>query len=146
MMDEKELLCSKQHKQAHALCLKLERQSEETNALYEAFPLFLEMLDSPISYVRVRGFRLICAQAQWDVEGLIEKNLDKILRELEDEKPTSVRQCLSQLPKMIQYKPELNDQIWIRLKQLDVARYQDSMRPLIIKDVERILNEMENER
>ena len=49
-------------------CLELEQQSKASDELYYAFPLFLEMLDSPNAFVWVRGFRLLCAQAKWDTD------------------------------------------------------------------------------
>lgn len=136
----KDLLCSKQHKQAHALCLQLEQDSEEHDSLYQSIPLFLEMLGSSDTYIRVRGFRLLCAQAKWDADGQIEQNLEKILEALEDSKPTNLRQYLSVLPKIMQCKPHLTAQIHTKLNSLDLTKYNDSVRPLIMKDIAEIIS------
>lgn len=143
MVELKELLCSKQHKQAHDFCLQLEQQSEESADLYSSLPLFLEMLDSDNAFVRVRGFRLVCAQAKWDAEGQIKQHLQKILNALDDEKPTNVRQCLSGLPKLMQYKPHLKDAIRDKLATLDLSKYKDSMRPLIMGDIDDVMRLIE---
>ena len=135
----KELLCSRQHKQAHDLCLQMEQESEENGDLYRSFPLFLEMLDSDNAYVRVRGFRLICSQAKWDEENQIERNLKRILNALDDEKPTNVRQCLSVLTRITAYKPNLKDAIRIKLNGLELAKYRDSMQLLIMRDIENVM-------
>ena len=47
------------------------------------------------SFVRVRGFRLCCAQAQWDSENKLERHIDELLAILDDDKPTAVRQYMS---------------------------------------------------
>lgn len=53
MENLREMLYSKQHKQAHDICTALESESEESDALYADLPLFLEMLDSDSAYIRV---------------------------------------------------------------------------------------------
>ena len=73
MTQLREILYSSNHKQAHRICLELEQQSNASGELYSEFPLFLEMLDSPNAFVRVRGFRLLCSQAKWDTDCLKEK-------------------------------------------------------------------------
>ena len=40
---------------------------------------FINLLKNKSSFVRTRGFRLACVQAQRDVENKIEKNLEVIL-------------------------------------------------------------------
>lgn len=139
MPELRELLYSNQHKQAHDICSALEADSESSDGLYSQLPLFLEMLDSKNAFVRVRGFRLICAQAKWDSGNLLEKHLDKILGTLEDDKPTNLRQYLSVLPKLISHKPELSGALRNKLTTLDLSKFKDTMRPLILKDIQTIL-------
>lgn len=47
MTQLRDILYSSNHRQAHGFCLELEQQSKASDELYYAFPLFLEMLDSP---------------------------------------------------------------------------------------------------
>ena len=99
---------------------------------------FINLLKNKSSFVRTRGFRLACVQAQRDVENKIEKNLEVILLILDDEKPTAVRQCLTSLHTVILYKPELGETIIAKLDAMDLSKYKDSMSPLIKKDMEEL--------
>lgn len=131
-------LQSKNNKEAYQLLLQLELQAAVSNVLYDRFADFLELLNSRSSFVRTRGFRLACAQAQWDVDHKIEKNLDRLLCMLDDEKPTAVRQCLAALHMVILYQPDLADRIEAKLDAMDLSGYRDSMRPLLEKDIEEL--------
>ena len=135
-------LQNKDNNSAHQLLLQLEMQSAESDGLYRYFDDFIGLLRSKSSFVRVRGFRLACAQARWDKEDRTERNLEAMLRMLEDEKPTAVRQCLAALHIVTIYKPELTEKIECRLNSLDLSRYNDSMIPLIKKDIERLRKAM----
>lgn len=56
----------KDDKVAYSNLLELEKFAEQSDAIYEYFDIFLEMLDNEKSFIRVRGFRLICKNAKWD--------------------------------------------------------------------------------
>ena len=100
------------------------------------------MLNNSKTFIRVRGFRLICYLAKWDIENKINKNIDVILNELEDEKGTSVRQCLGKINLILMYKIELSEKIERKLKSLDITKYKESMRNLIKKDIDSILESL----
>lgn len=85
---------------------------------------------------------LICSIAKWDNENKINKNIDIILSELEDEKGVSVRQCLEKINLILMYKTELTDIIENKLKGLDLSKYKESMQSLIKKDVDYILEHL----
>ena len=133
-------LQNKNDKEAHQLLLQLESRSAETDELYEYFEDFVGLMKGKSSYVRTRGFRLICAQAQWDHENKIERNIDVLLSMLDDEKPTAVRQCLAALHNIVLYKPDLSETIEAKLDHLDLSKYKDSMSPLIQKDIDELRN------
>ena len=101
------------------------------------------MLDVKRSYVRIRGFILICNQARWSENGELEAVLDKMLKLLYDTKPPVVRQCIGVLQEVVLYRPELSDKIKEKVKEIDVTKYRDSMSPLIKKDMEALLNRMD---
>lgn len=115
-----------------------EKQSAESNEFYHHFEDFMELIKSKSSYVRTRGFRLACAQAQWDVEHKIEKNFSFMLSMLDDEKPTAVRQCLAALHIVVLYKSNLVGEIEEKLSTMDLSKYKDSMSPLIQKEMEEL--------
>lgn len=131
-------LQNKNDKEAHQLLLQLESRSAETDELYAYFEDFLGLLKGKSSYVRTRGFCLICALAQWDHENKIEQNIDTLLSMLDDEKPTAVRQCLAALHNIVLYKPDLSETIEAKLDQMDLSKYKDSMSPLLEKDIDEL--------
>lgn len=139
MTELKEILCAKDARESYGLFLQLEEQAKETGELYANFPLFLGMLSSASTYIRVRGFRMICAVARWDDRGLVERNLPVILSELEDEKPTAVRQCLAVLPELLKCKPGLIGAVRRKLSDLDLTGYRSSMQPLLRRDIAALL-------
>ena len=117
------------------MLLLLEKESAESNALYGNFVDFIELLKSGNSFVRTRGFRLACAQAQWDVDNQLEENLDVLLGMLDDEKPTAVRQRLSALHEVVRCKPQLARRVEDKRSRMDLSQYKDSMRPLMEADI-----------
>jgi len=75
-------------------------------------------------------------------ENKINKNINVILNELEDEKGTSVRQCLEKLNLILMYKVELTEVIEDKIRNLDITKYKESMRVLIKKDIDYILEHL----
>ena len=130
-----EKLYDKDDKIAYNYLLELEDESNKSNRLYAYFDGLLEMLNDDKTFVRVRGFRLICHLAKWDIENKINDNIDLILAELNDEKATSVRQCIAKLNVLLEYKPELADTVKNSLINLDLSKYKESMKSLIEKDI-----------
>lgn len=134
-----QLLWEKDEKEAYEQLLELEKISKTSKEVYSYLDDFIEMLESEKSYIRVRGFRLICKNARWDGENRINKQISKILEELEDEKPTAVRQCLQAITELIENKKECNNLIKEKLLKINYAKYKKSMQSLIFKDVEKVL-------
>lgn len=62
--------------------------------------------------------------------------------ELEDEKGTSVRQCLEKLNLILMYKVEPTDVIENKVRNLDLSKYKESMQSLIKKDIDYILEHL----
>lgn len=127
---------------AYKNLLELETITTESNELYDYFNEFLEMLNNNKTFIRVRGFRLICCLAKWDNENKINNNINIILKELEDEKGTSVRQCLEKLKLILMYKVDLTDIIENKVRNLDLSKYKESMQSLIKKDIDYILEHL----
>ena len=135
-------LQSKDDREAYRLLLLLEQRSEESDELYGCLEDFLGLLHSKSAFVRVRGFRLACAQARWDAEDRLGRHLDALLAMLDDPKPTSVRQCLAALGPVILHKPGLRGRIAAKLDGMDLSKYKDSMRPLIGRDIQALREQM----
>lgn len=139
MQQQIEKLYSKDTKVAYATLLELELECAKSDALYPYFDTFLEMLDDSNTYIRIRGFRLLCHLAAWDKEDKINRNIVKILSALDDEKGTAVRQCLAHINQILLYKDELHEEVECKLQQMDLSKYKDTLRPLIQKDIDTIL-------
>lgn len=137
-MDIIEKLQDKNNTAAYRFLLELEATSADSGELYSYFEKYLELLSHKSSFVRVRGFRMCCAQAQWDSKNKLEHHIDELLTILDDDKPTAVRQCLSALHTVTLYKPDLCGRIEEKLRTLNLEKYKDSMRPLIEKDIEEL--------
>lgn len=135
-------LYNEDNNSAYKTLLELETITTESNVLYNYFNEFLKMLNNEKTFIRVRGFRLICSLAKWDNENKINKNIDIILKELEDEKGTSVRQCLEKLNLILMHKIELTDIIENKVRNLELSKYKESMQFLIKKDIDYILKHL----
>lgn len=120
--------------------LQIEEYAHNSNDLYAYFDYFLSMLLDDRSYVRVRGFKLICILSKHDKNNKINENIKLILNLLNDDKPIVVRQCLNALIELINNKPELVSIIKEQLNKLDYMKYKDSMNPLVKKDIDHILS------
>ena len=137
-----EALQDKDDKKAYALSKEIIAKSVTSDEYYSFFDEFTGLLTAKSSYVRTRGFVLCCAQARWDEEGRLAEAIPDMLALLHDEKPTVVRQCLGALREVILYRPELHEVIKSEVEKLDVAKYKDSMSPLIKKDAYELLKMM----
>lgn len=121
----------------------LEELSDTSDVLYPHINKFISMIDSEKYVMRVRGFRLLCKQAKWDADNVIDRNLDFALNILNDEKPTAVRQALAALQDIVIYKNNLHEQVRQRVLAIDYLRYKDTMHSLIAKDIDALLKAMD---
>lgn len=128
-----ELLASRDNSQAYQALKALEEVSAESNCLYPHMDEFIAMTGSSNSYVRTRGLALIAHNAKW-VDDKIDGIIDGYLEHITDEKPICARQCIKLLPLLAKAKPALAPKIVSALRDANVARYADSMRPLVQKD------------
>ena len=121
---------------------EIESSIDESKLLYKYFDDIKKMLLDEKSYIKMRGFRIICKLSKWDNDNKINNIIDILLQVLDDEKPTIVRQCLSSLNNLLLYKIELSEKVENKLKKLDLSKYKDSMKPLIQKDIDFILKQL----
>lgn len=136
------ILINADDKKAFDMLYKLELITTESNELYNYFDTFLDMLNSNRTFVRVRGFRMICSLSKWDIDNKIDNNIDDILNELDDDTATSVRQCLSRINLIIMYKINLIDKIENKLNSLNLSKYKESMQSLIERDIKNIIDNL----
>ena len=92
---------------------------------------------------RTRGLTLIAYNAKWDKDNKIDEIIDEYLKHIEDVKPITARQCIKLLPMIAKNKPELKCDIVAALQKADTSIYADSMQPLVYKDIQNSLAEIE---
>lgn len=131
-------LCEKDDKAAYEYSKQIGAESAKSNKYLEMIPEFAGMLFDKSSYVRTRGFCLICNQARWADAGQIEAVFDEMSTLLYDAKPTVVRQCLGALHEVVLYRPELTDRILQNVGKIEIGKYKDSMSPLIERDIKEL--------
>jgi len=128
-------LTAKDDKYACALADKIISESQETDKWYEYFDDFSSLLDHPKSFVRNRAITILAANAQWDEENRFDLILSDFLTHVTDEKPITARQCVKALAQVGLAKPKFIPRILSYLRDADLSKYKDSMRPLIEKDM-----------
>lgn len=123
---------------AYAKVKEIVEASKLSNDYYQFFDDFSMLLNDSKSYIRTRGFILYCVQARWDDER-IKKALPSMVKLFNDSKPTVVRQCLQAIKEVVIYLPDLCPDILKSLQSIDLFQYKDSMSPLIKKDIESVI-------
>ncbi|MDO4488998.1 MAG: hypothetical protein Q4B67_07950 [Eubacteriales bacterium] len=129
-------LTAKDDKAAYECAKEISAESAQSDKYLSMIPEFAGLLTHDSSFVRTRGFMLICAQARWAKDGEIGDVFDQMVPLLNDPKPTAVRQCLLALHEVALYRPEMNERIEKAIDGIDLTKYKDSMTPLITKDIE----------
>jgi len=138
-----ELLFDKNNNVAYKALQELQKESEETDCVYPFIDRLSDMLDSDNSYIRTRGLTLLAYNAKWDRANKIDEIIDGYLEHITDVKPITARQCIKLLPMIAKDKPELKEDILSALHRADVSFYEDSMRPLVYKDIQKALKEIQ---
>lgn len=136
-------LKDKDDKAAYEYAKQMGMESAESDKYLNMIPEFADMLSDKSSYVRTRGFCLICNQARWADAGQIEAIFDEMSELLYDDKGTVVRQCLGALHEVALYRPEMIDKMYQAVIKIDTRKYKDSMSPLIEKDRKELLKILE---
>lgn len=138
-----ELLFIKNNNVAYKALQKLQKESEETDCVYPYMDRLSDMLNSNNSYVRTRGLTLLAYNAKWDKNYKIDEIIDKYLKHITDVKPITARQCIKLLPMIAKYKSELKNDIISALQKANICVYDDSMQPLVYKDIQKALKEIQ---
>ena len=135
MQDIISKLTVKDDKYACAIADRIISESRDTDEWYEYFDAFASLLNHPKSLVRNRVLHILAVNAQWDDENRFTAILPEFLSHITDEKPITARQCIKALTQVGQAKPQYIPRITEALREADLSKYKDSMRPLIEKDI-----------
>ena len=132
-------LRDKDDKAAYEYSKLLGAESAQSDKYLPMIPQFADMLEDKSSYVRARGFILICNQARWAKDGQIADVFDRMRVLLYDSKPTVVRQCLLALHEVVLYRSEMAEMIIDAVNHIDVSKNKENMSPLIKKDIDELM-------
>lgn len=138
-----ELLFDNNNNLAYKALQQLQKESEESDRVYPYMDRLSDMLGSDNSYIRTRGLTLLAYNAKWDKDYKIDEVIDRYLQHIRDVKPITARQCIKLLPLIAEYKPELRSCIVSALNKADISFYNESMRSLIWKDIQKTLKEIQ---
>ena len=94
-------------------------------------------------YVHIYGYIIIAYNSKWDKNYKIDEIIDKYLKHITDVKPITARQCIKLLPIVAEHKPGLRIDIISALHKADISIYEDSMQPLVYKDIQKALKEIQ---
>lgn len=130
-----ERLTSKNEKDACDFACVIIEESQKSNIWFKYFADFISLLDHKSSYVRNRIIYIIAANVKWDENNQFDEVLSDFLSHITDEKPITARQCVKSLVEIGESKPQYISAIISSLKDADLSKYKDSMRPLIEKDI-----------
>ena len=100
------------------------------------------MLNDANSYIRSRAIILIADNARWDADFRLDEIIDEYLRHVTDDQPITARQCIQALPCIARFKPDLRGDIKKALLGANLQKYKASMRPLLLKDIQKALAEI----
>ena len=84
----------------------------------------------------------MCIRDRWDTDGKLDSALDKLLMIFKDDKPSVVRQSINGLIDMPDVLSKYHVKISQALDLIELDKYKDTVKPLIIKDKERLLKEL----
>ncbi|MDO4491664.1 MAG: hypothetical protein Q4B85_11420 [Lachnospiraceae bacterium] len=129
-------LTAKDDKAAYEYAKQIGAESAESDKYLSMISIFADLLVHKSSFVRTRGFVLICNQSRWAVDSQLEEVFPQMMPLLNDPKPTVVRQCLAALHEVVLFRPEMVRKIENAVDEIDLAKYKDSMTPLIQKDID----------
>ena len=135
MQDIISKLTVKDDKYACAIADRIISESRDTDEWYEYFDAFASLLKHPKSLVRNRVLHILAVNAQWDDENRFAAILPEFLSHIMDEKPITARQGIKTLALIGQAKPQYIPRITEAMREADLSKYEDSMRPLIEKDI-----------
>ncbi|NLI53611.1 MAG: hypothetical protein GX417_04725 [Clostridiales bacterium] len=130
-----ERLASSEDKVRYPAFLLLRARSAAAPDVCPHWDALAEKLQSENSYQRSIGAMLLSANARWDDDGRMRRDLPHLLELLNDEKPITVRQCIQSLPDILSAQPALADEIAAALLRIDLMQIRESMRKLILSDL-----------
>lgn len=127
---------------ACAYAEQIAAESRESGCWAPYLADFAALLRHRNSLVRNRAVSILAANARWAPAEIFDSLMDEFLRHVADEKPITARQCIQALPEIAAAQPQMVPRIRQALESADLTGYRDSMRPLILKDMMAVLEQL----
>ena len=102
---------------------QLETESGKSKEVYAHLDKLFTLLDDRNPYARTRAFVLI------------DRNIDRLLKTVDAEQATTVRQCIQSLPLIAAAKPGLRQRIAEALRAINPEKYPVRMRSILTEDI-----------
>lgn len=135
-------LTSKDSADACAWANQIAEESRENSRWAPYLTEFAALLRHKNSLVRNRAISILAANARWMEADQLDALMDEFLRHITDEKPITARQCIQALPEIAAARSRLIPRIRQALEYADLTGFRDSMRPLILKDIAAVLEQL----
>ena len=129
-----ERLNAKEDQIRYPAFLLLRARSAFCADVYPYWDTLAEKLENANSYQRSIGAMLLAANARWDTQGRMRACLGRFLALLNDEKPTTIRQCAQSLTEVASAQPALAGDIIAALIGVDLLQIKETMRKLVLSD------------
>lgn len=132
-------LSEKDDKIRYQSLLLLQCRAKHSADLYRHWSLFKDKMTSENSYQRSIGLMMIAANVKWDKYNRFEQIFDEYCVLLNDEKLTTVRQCIQSFEVIVPFKPLLSKRISETLTGLDIMNVKETMRKSLLLDIINVL-------
>ena len=114
---------------------QLETESGKSKEVYAHLDKLFMLLDDHNPYARTRAFVLIAKNVSWDSRKKIDRNIDRLLKTIDAEQATTVRQCIQSLPLIAAAKPGLRQRIAEALRAINPEKHPVRMRSILTEDI-----------
>lgn len=137
------LLNEKNDEIRYAAFLALQSRSEFASDVYNYWDDFSQKLSSSNSYQRSIGIMLIAENVRWDKQNKFEGIAENYLSHCDDEKFITSRQTIQSISKWISYKENLFPAVINKLISMNILKYKESQRKLLLMDILNVLSQIQ---
>jgi len=113
----------------------LQKRSELYDDVYPYFNVFIQKLYADNSYQRSIGIMLIAKNIKWDKDNLFNTIYKDYFTHFTDEKFITSRQTIQSVTDWISYKPDLTQDTANDLMSIDLDKYKDTQKSLLLYDI-----------
>lgn len=128
---------------AYQSFIELQNISSKSNDVYPYFNQLFSLVDNNDSNIRMYAMILLFENTKWDIDNLIDQNIDKILNSILDTEPSVSSKLIHSLSKLMYHKESLIPKIMKRLKSFDPSIYSSDTCKSIQKEIDALILELQ---